>query len=119
MSEPLENALTPEEWAETRFVPIEHPDVVVHDDGDGLEIVIYPDAYTQTVRGEVEDKYKMRFPSDMVGIMAVANASLPDDSPYKITRADVEEIRAAPNRILWNLMAIADKLEALLPPEAK
>jgi hypothetical protein len=57
--------------------------------------------------------------------LALANAALPDDSPYKITRADVEACRAAGPRT-WHdpihgeppevLARLAAKLEALLPP---
>jgi hypothetical protein len=59
------------------------------------------------------------------GVIALANAALPDDSPYKITRADVEACRAAGQRT-WHdpihgeppdvLAQLAAKLEALLPP---
>ncbi len=59
-------------------------------------------------------------------LIAVANAALPDDSPYKITRADVEELESvaadAINAARWSerdvapLRAIAAKIAALLPP---
>lgn len=55
--------------------------------------------------------------------MAVANTALPDDHPGKITRLNVQMLRALlvafePNDHVndW-LPALADKLAALLPPE--
>lgn len=59
--------------------------------------------------------------------IAFANAALPDDSPYKITRRDVELLREAGEALpdygakaLGDLLvALAAKLHALLPPESQ
>lgn len=68
--------------------------------------------------------------TDLPQLMAVANAALPDDSPHKITRADVARLEGFANWIReelhYNEGAVADtvrlsdlaaKLAALLPPE--
>lgn len=60
-------------------------------------------------------------------IIAIANASLPDDSPYKITRADVGAIESTVDVLRREfgqddedaeaMEIVAAKLAALLPPE--
>jgi hypothetical protein len=61
-------------------------------------------------------------PSHEVSI-ALANASLPDDSPYKITQTDIDLIREShdPARDSHDvaLLALAAKLAAFLPPVSK
>lgn len=52
------------------------------------------------------------FGNDFEGAMAVANAALPDDSPYKITWADFDAL----NGRNPEAQIIADKIRALLPP---
>lgn len=59
--------------------------------------------------------------SDLPKFIALANAALPDDSPNKITRADVaflNEIAGALYSGAWSGPAerLAAKLAALLPP---
>lgn len=64
---------------------------------------------------------------DHASFIAKHNDALPDDDPRKITREDVEELRAADERIRgeWDhpnnpepptLRNLAAKLAALLPP---
>ena len=70
--------------------------------------------------GKVRGMVVMDLPPDhQLGAMAVANACLPDDSPYKITRADVDLVRSSVDRAGYpeTLIDLADKLAALLPPE--
>lgn len=58
-----------------------------------------------------------------VVLMALGNDALPDDSPYKITRDDVELLRDAVtdlanyDRVRRRLEPLAGKLAALLPPK--
>jgi len=56
---------------------------------------------------------------NLPGLIAFLNDSLPDDSPYKITRADVDLVRSSIDRAGYpeTLIDLADKLAALLPPE--
>jgi hypothetical protein len=52
------------------------------------------------------------------GVIALANAALPNDSPYKITRADVEHLQQfASEERSAILERLADKLKTLLPPK--
>lgn len=62
-------------------------------------------------------------PRLMVADIAALNFHLPDDSPYKITRADVDAVRDAQDFARANglsghgvLDSLAAKLEAILPP---
>jgi hypothetical protein len=64
-------------------------------------------------------------PEEKVRAMAYVNALLPADSPYKITREDVDIIRSVAMTFspqmtdgrVYRLLALAAKLAALLPPE--
>jgi hypothetical protein len=112
-------ALSAEEWAEgtarhgeplLAYVAMEGQRLSVYDQGDEADVA----------------------PELRPAAIALANAALPDDSPYKITRADVEALLARPHPeadmyhagqlccdvALRNerLSALAAKLEALLPP---
>ncbi len=49
-------------------------------------------------------------------MIALANAALPDDSPYKITRGDVDALRLESGPSEAFLFRLAAKLAALLPP---
>ena len=69
-------------------------------------------------------RYWLHFSPDT--LRALANAAMPDDSPYKITRADVDLVREIVRLIgdaecnNWpedDLGSLATKLGALLPPE--
>lgn len=102
---PIPPALTPEEWAE-------NGDPVV----DG-----YIDWQTCIV--DVNSHYSgdgsKRF---IPGLIALANAALPDDHPAKITRADVENLRALLGGDAWavakaDIRRLADALASYLPPE--
>jgi hypothetical protein len=114
MSETLKPALTPEQWARARrFWPS------WLDDKEFIRAYFGEDAAYRAAA------------------LAIANHQLPPDSPYKITRADVEDltfcldapptirhypantVQNAPDtaRVARARRAIA-KLAALLPPEA-
>lgn len=110
MADEIKPALTPEEWA---IGGKEHSSFRIIDGAP--------------VRWDVCEWCAID--SDTAGEMvAIGNAALPNDSPYKITRGDVKAIKRAghygsngaavltPER-LDELLAIADKLAALLPPE--
>lgn len=91
-------ALTPDEWAS-----MDHP----HTIENAVEIAAATWNYPQA--------------------MALANAALPDDSPHKITRADVDFLRDELGGDWWlgdpedpdapRMKRILAKLYALLPPE--
>lgn len=123
----MEPALTPEEWAERRIAPLSCDEIAIYDDGDGLEFATYPDATARAARKGLLGKYKLAIWDDagIAGLIALANVALSDDSPYKITRADVDrllliaaEIRRGlaygPDAV--DLERLARKLAALLPP---
>lgn len=42
-----------------RITPLSCPEIAIHDDGDGLEIVIYPDAEAQSARRDLISKHKI------------------------------------------------------------
>lgn len=116
------------DWAATRLAPLGCDEIAIHDDGDGLEIVVYPDAASRDARRGMLGKYKLSFPDDIIGVIAVANAALPDDDPRKFAHADVYDLRAliadlrAGNDLTRltertaRLAAFADALESYLPP---
>jgi hypothetical protein len=80
----IEPALTAEEWAQTRIEPISlNGTLVVHDDGDGLEVVTYE------TPGDVATMAKFKIDTwdrdGIAGVIALANTALPDDDPRKQT----------------------------------
>lgn len=127
MAEEIAPVLTPDEWerkhwgwASWEFVEIRRrPDatretsplvVAAHPHGDGP-----PGNACITT------------PPQLAATIALANDALPDDSEYKITRADVQELLAigaaldSPEVTMseegWYVQRLAAKLAALLPPE--
>ncbi len=94
MSDELKPALTPEQWRAL--------------------------AISGEWRLDGENLLSMRPPA-IVACVAMANGALPADSPYKITRADVDALRsisdqAASEFHVYGLDDLAAKLSALLPP---
>ncbi len=127
MNDELKPALTPEQWTDQRLWR-DQPnsgrddsiDVKLHHDpnrGVGLEISHYDSRDSESYHD---------YPSDLIAIIALANAALPDDSQYKITREDVRAVgramekirRAFPSEftVLVDLKTLAAKIAALLPP---
>lgn len=97
MTDPIEPALTPEEWKN-------EGDPVV----DG-----YIDWDTQIVDVRSRALDDKRF---IPGLIALANAALPDDDPHKITREMVRLLRDTAEEYDY-LTPIADALASYLPPE--
>lgn len=99
MSEKIEPALTPEQWASLQ----------------GNEFARY----------DMAKRFATGTEGTTVGLIALLNAALPDSDPRKITRAHVDFLRscaidadASDNRG-WDaepLREIANLLEAYLPP---
>lgn len=127
MSDRIPIALTVEEWGAMRVEFVGLPDLVFHDDGDGMELVACGDD------GSALEKWKFNVAPDidLPALIALANAALPDDDPRKITREWVREICYAAEAAAWGdgaqnesdrqaaaaLNAIAAALESYLPPE--
>ncbi len=83
-----------------------------------LEIPFAGNIYQERMLGVfVEDGWRYK----MAKVIALANAGMPDESPHKITRDDVERLREAMTMPCYStlhaLEPIAKKLAALLPPE--
>lgn len=108
MTDTIAPALTPEEW--NRRAALRDGTEIEAVEGGNLGL----NAFDEAILIGAEE-----FPA----VLALANASLPDDSPYKITREDVELVRDSVNelfvqdRVGPGLRALAAKLAALLPPE--
>ena len=113
----IEPALSAEEWTN-----VLHPQIPrgFPEEPDDVESIADAIASRASYRCDFKD-----WPQTL----ALANAALPDDSPYKITRADVAmlgecEIRqqVGGDHTDWDRLddtrqALAAKLEALLPPQ--
>jgi hypothetical protein len=87
-------------------------ELVIHDDGDGLEVVTYAD-------GLVWGKYKIASwdKDGIAGVIAVANACLPDDDPAKITRYKLERLEGAADPLMTKEIShFLDALRRYLPP---
>lgn len=122
MSEKIKPALTEQEWRDGRVQFVGLPELVFHDDGDGMEFVVRaPD-------GTISEKLKFSLAPDvdLPALIALANASLPDSDPRKITREWVRELRGVAEDYEYRgldpnpydtLRGIADALESYLPPE--
>ena len=96
MTDRIEPALTPDQWARYWM--------------EAEEMVRDTDA-------TVQDYLAREYPNPAREI-ALANAALPDDDPRKITRADVHELAYMADQTDNDaLLRIAAKLDALLPPE--
>lgn len=101
MMDRIEPALTAEEWERERS--FEHRTPLAFAIGHVV----------------LSDEYNARRKDGLFALMAAANSGLPDDDPRKITRLDIAKLR---NRAVGyehnddDLLDIAAKLEALLPP---
>lgn len=117
MSESIQPALTVEEWREERFEPLSVDCIAIHDDGDGLEIVIYPSADALATRSGLIGKYKLS------GVDRHALAALAlFGQPFGFTHADVTNVRMMANEDHWTdggaaIRSAAERIAALLPPE--
>lgn len=85
MSGELRPALTPEDWGK-RSHNNQETGVGVWLDEDGLGTGCDPFGAETT---------HVRDPGDLAAVIALANAALPDDSPYKITHDLVDFLRSA------------------------
>jgi hypothetical protein len=107
----LEPALTSEEWAERRVVFLSAPELVMHDDGDGLEFVTYADAASALRRGEALQKYKLSNWS-ICDRHALAALAL-DGQPFGFSRDHTHAI----NRLLGAASDPSDWFGATTPEE--
>ena len=112
----MKPAVTREQWAqffgEGGYTTVAYNDVQRNHDGT---FIVFP-----------EGEGAMFFPDELPGLIALANAALPDDDPRKFRREHIAALRDATVRdvigdedreqtnILRNL---ADALESYLPPE--
>lgn len=114
-------ALTPQEWKDRQDYRADgYPPAAVYLIDGNLYV-----SFDGGVGEEVVD------PDEVPKFIAFANAALPDDSPYKITHADVallREIQVDVNSVYTlelsdeeaiRLRQLAAKLAALLPPESR
>ncbi|MGI8765694.1 MAG: hypothetical protein ACR2KM_04150 [Gemmatimonadaceae bacterium] len=117
MTDAIPPALTPQEWdrrmRDSEDRPVEG-DLLT--DSSGNLYVAYDSGYvTQQIMEEPQV------------VMALANAALPDDSPYGISHADVNTLRdvliemeddpMASPAVYERVKTLIAKLAALLPPE--
>ena len=113
MTDEIAPALTPEEW---RIY-----DRAVESAREKGDALIY------SVRPWIVNAGSTR--ESLPRAMTIANAALPDDSPYKITRSDLDKLDCAASALRHeygsddedaaDLDALAAKLAALLPPEGQ
>lgn len=122
MSDGIKPALTAEEWTEKRFTTIALP-MVVHDDGDGIEFVAYPDFPNREQRKNLSEKYKFSLPADLHGIAALAlHGQSFGFSKETLAAIDWCLDIAGPSgdwthSVSDKLKPIRDLIAALLPPE--
>lgn len=107
MSEKIEPALTPEEWAKLL--------------GGGMLDGRWVDGIWKSGGVSVNSEYTVPL-SELPGAIAIFNAALPDSDPRKITREDVALLRDMPEWVfptdtLLRLESLARRLESYLPPE--
>jgi hypothetical protein len=131
VTDPIEPALSDEQWAQLAKATADGMAGMSHN----VPIAPSTEAWRWVVDGEVG--HSLRSTVDVEGgyplesdaapaILALANWQLPDDSPYKITRADVDHIEWVAEQMRklnpisiddeMTLTRIAAKLTALLPP---
>lgn len=60
------------DWFAERMVPWEHDDICIHDDGDGLEIVFFPDRAAQEKGTPINEKLKFMNGDSRHAIAALA-----------------------------------------------
>jgi len=125
MSDEIRPALTADEWAKTSFIRPDSTFTAYGSDGRVFEAAAYNMAAECLPDSELDIGDTIWTGEPVASLIALANYALPDDSPYKITQADVELIRdsAEEFRVSWpvgerGLLAVAAKLAALLPPQA-
>ncbi len=112
VSDTLRSALSAEEW--TTGALSERESMSAYLDGtEGFRLVTSNNESGSAAIFE---------PSELPGLIALANAALPEGSPHRITRADVTMLREAADNDhaayehYDRLTALADKLAAFLPP---
>lgn len=112
MSGPIRPALQSEEWQQRRSGPVSIDTL-----GDETHLVLRdPDGDVVSVSGA----------DAIFAVMALANATLPNEDPRKLTITDIAVLRILMERISKNepngrrmialAIALRDKLNALLPP---
>lgn len=112
MSDPIRPALRNEEWQQRRSGPVS-----VDTLGEETHLVVRdPDGEVVSVSGG----------DSIFALMALANDSLPNEDPRKLTVTDIAVLRILADRIsaeepngrrlLSLATALRDKLSALLPP---
>lgn len=115
MIDELNPALSADEWDvhhRYRDRPLSQISYSQLSSGKTIVVVISDDG-----RAVLED------PEAMVAAVAIANAALPDDSPYKIQGGHVAALRRAAKLLSTapatadQLIELANALSALLPPE--
>ncbi len=119
MSDELKPALSAEEWAQSG----EYGQRLWTFD-NGVQVAI-PDAGGAEVNwdGAVYDSRMQALGDKHLAVIALLNHALPNDSPYKITRADAHDCLVGAVFIRQHaddgsaLRRLADKLFAILPPE--
>lgn len=122
MPDEIRPALSAEEWARERVESTTNADTVslIRSEHGRVNFVAHG---TNGWRGEPNTIGLVMGTRMPLAIMALANAALSDDSPHKITRADVDMLESSAendhdayvNRGAMNQLAA--KLAALLPPE--
>jgi hypothetical protein len=127
----IEPALTPEEWGQRKYEFAMCGGLTVHDDGDGLEFVLWQGT-------KVFEKAKILYGGRGIDFQALAAMALffgnlrrREGMPtFGFTREDLERLRTAVRfaedalpdpRDLFpeRLQNLAARIEALLPPEGE
>jgi hypothetical protein len=118
MSDEIPPALSPEEWAD-----VESNEIGSSVYRPGVYCTHLFPRHRVNFAGGDDDGVIQVGNDDAPFVMALANAALPDGSPYKITRDDVEEIGEAYEHYrdmqapgYRAFQRLAAKLAALLPP---
>lgn len=126
MTDKIEPALDPEEWAQGRYEFVLCPGLVVKDDGDGLEFIRRDNA------GEIiKDKILYGGDYDFKALAAMAlhfgEKRRDGREPFGFVRADAKVLRDILDGDTWDFTedekvrigTLAARIEALLPPEGK
>jgi hypothetical protein len=128
-------ALTAEGWEERRYAPISCSEIVLHDDGDGMEFVTYANGAARAARRGLLGKYKLErwAPEDYRAMSALLlQCAGPEGGPL-LTHEMVDAIENAYHCIyedyrlykegreedaadLARLLHVAAALRSLLPP---
>jgi hypothetical protein len=113
MSDTIQPALTPDEWA-SREIRL--------DSDTYIRVQAHP---MGVVRAVTRYRRSSAIPvGPLPGVIALSNDALPDGHPNKLTRADVALLRDIAPEFAFRgigvdkeIETLASKLEALLPPE--